>query len=70
VYNYHDSRDCGYKKSKILSRLDGYGMDRYGFYIALWNRVILCAPLWIILYDILIDLNWVVLAYNFNLVNL
>jgi hypothetical protein len=24
VYNYHDSRACGYKRSAILSRLDGY----------------------------------------------
>jgi hypothetical protein len=23
VYNYHDSRACGYKQSRILSRLDG-----------------------------------------------
>jgi hypothetical protein len=25
VYNYHDSRACGYKRSGILSRLDGFG---------------------------------------------
>jgi hypothetical protein len=24
VYNYHDSRACGYKHSEILSRLDGW----------------------------------------------
>jgi hypothetical protein len=23
VYNYHDSRVCGYKRSEILSKLDG-----------------------------------------------
>jgi hypothetical protein len=44
-------------------------MVGYGFGIGLWNRVILCAHLWIILYDTLIQLNWLVLAYNFNLVN-
>jgi hypothetical protein len=26
VYNYHDSRACGYHRSVILSRLDGYWM--------------------------------------------
>jgi hypothetical protein len=25
VYNYHDSRACGYKRSRILPRLDGIG---------------------------------------------
>jgi hypothetical protein len=24
VYNYHDSRACGYKRSGILPRLDGW----------------------------------------------
>jgi hypothetical protein len=37
VYNYHGSRACGYKRSEILPRIDGYGMVlgmvwfRYGF---------------------------------------
>jgi hypothetical protein len=30
VYNYHDSRACGHKRSRIRSRLDGY-LDRIGF---------------------------------------
>jgi hypothetical protein len=30
VYNYHDSRACSYKRSGILSRLDGY-LDEIGF---------------------------------------
>jgi hypothetical protein len=65
VYNYHDSRAYGYNRSGVLSRLDGYEF---------WNSlcgscVILCAPLWIILYDILIQLNCVVLACSFSLVN-
>jgi hypothetical protein len=51
MYNYHDSRACGYMRSRILSRLDGFGYGD-GFSVALWNRVILCAPLWIILGDI------------------
>jgi hypothetical protein len=62
VYNYHDSRACGYKRSRILPRIEGMvwewsgWMDGYGFGIALWYRVILCAlcaPLCIILCDIL-----------------
>jgi hypothetical protein len=30
VYNYHDSRACGYTQSGILFRLDGY-LDGIGF---------------------------------------
>jgi hypothetical protein len=41
----------------------------YGYGLALCNHVILCAPLWIIFCDTLIELNWVVLACNFNIVN-
>jgi hypothetical protein len=36
----------------------------YGFGIALWYCVILYVPLWIILCDTLIQLNWVVSTYN------
>jgi hypothetical protein len=38
VYNYHDSRACGYKRSGILFWLDG--LDE--------NRVELVKPLWIL----------------------
>jgi hypothetical protein len=31
VYNYHDSRACGYKWSGILSRIDGLGVEWFGF---------------------------------------
>jgi hypothetical protein len=27
VYNYYDSRACYYKRSRILSRLDGLGVE-------------------------------------------
>jgi hypothetical protein len=30
VYNYHDSRVCGYKRPVILSKLAGY-LDEIGF---------------------------------------
>jgi hypothetical protein len=43
-------------------------MGGYGFGLALWNHMILYGHLWIIVCDILIQLNWIVLAYNFNLV--
>jgi hypothetical protein len=50
VYNYHDSRACGYKRFRILSRFDGlvwFGMVWMGY--GTWrslcgNFVILCAP--------------------------
>jgi hypothetical protein len=31
VYNYLDSRACGYKWSRILFQLDGLGMEWFGF---------------------------------------
>jgi hypothetical protein len=50
VYNYHDSRACGYKWSRILSRLNGLGMEWLNmvFGIALWNRVLLCRSYFVI----------------------
>jgi hypothetical protein len=30
VYNYHDSRACGYKWFGILYRLDGFGKGTFG----------------------------------------
>jgi hypothetical protein len=33
VYNYHDSRACGYKQYEILSRLDGI--------VWVWNGLVL-----------------------------
>jgi hypothetical protein len=51
MYNYHDSRACGYKRSGILSRLEGLGvgMVGYGFSGAVWSYVIYRTPLWIML---------------------
>jgi hypothetical protein len=46
VYNYYDSRTYSYKRSEILSRLDGLG---YGFSLAEWSYVIYRTPLWIML---------------------
>jgi hypothetical protein len=38
VYNYHDSRACGYKWSGILFRLDGYWMGLV--LVRVWNFVL------------------------------
>jgi hypothetical protein len=43
VYNYHDSRACGYKRSEILSRLDWYWMG------LVFVRVRLCVNLCLLL---------------------
>jgi hypothetical protein len=51
VYNYHDSRACGYKRSGILSRLDGY-LDGIGF----GESVRLCVNLCLLLDNNLCDL--------------
>jgi hypothetical protein len=34
VYNYHDSRAYDYKWSRIISRLDGLGVEWFGFGLA------------------------------------
>jgi hypothetical protein len=34
VYNYLDSRACGYKRSEILSRLDGLSVEWFCFGLA------------------------------------
>jgi hypothetical protein len=31
VYNNHDSQACGYKRYGILSRLDGLGVELFGY---------------------------------------
>jgi hypothetical protein len=31
MYNYHDSRACSYKWTRILSRVDGLGVEWFGF---------------------------------------
>jgi hypothetical protein len=67
VYNYHDSRPCGYKRSEILPRIEGIGLGVKwsGFWL---SCVIYGILLWIMLCGILlIQLNWVDLAYNINL---
>jgi hypothetical protein len=56
VYNYHNSRDCGYKRSGILFRLDGLDGNGMVLVQSLWKLcdyfVPLCAFV-IILCDIL-----------------
>jgi hypothetical protein len=49
VYNYHDSRACGYKRSGILFRLDGMDENEMVLVYPVWNRMIYRTPLWIIL---------------------
>jgi hypothetical protein len=49
VYTYHDSRACGYKRSGILPSLDGFGVEWFGFGLAVWSYVIYRIPLWIML---------------------
>jgi hypothetical protein len=44
VYNYHDSRACSYKRSGILSRLYGLGVEWFWL-----SCVIYRIPLWITL---------------------
>jgi hypothetical protein len=68
VYNYHDSRACGYKRSGILFWLDG--LDGNGeeigqaFVESLW---LLCTCV-AILCDILkYNLSGVMLTYNFDI---
>jgi hypothetical protein len=66
VYNYHDSRACGYKRYGILPRIDGLGMgvEWSSFWL---SCVIYRIPLWITLCGILlIQLNLGSLACNFN----
>jgi hypothetical protein len=59
VYNYHDSRAYGYKRSGILPRIEGM-VGEWDSFLVLCNPlcpfvsfVTLCAPLWIILCNIL-----------------
>jgi hypothetical protein len=66
MYNYHDSRTCCYKRSGTLFWLDGMVWMEMGWF---WSS--LCRTVWSIepLLDHtlgLIQHNWVVLAYNFN----
>jgi hypothetical protein len=70
VYNYHDSRACGYKRYDILFWLDGLDMNGKVLVKPLWDLcdyfVPLCAFV-IILCDIFkYNLIGVVLTYNFN----
>jgi hypothetical protein len=61
VYNYHDSRACGYKWFGILSRLDGYWM---GLVLV---RVRLCVNLCLLLDNnpyLLLDKNLCLLLDN------
>jgi hypothetical protein len=56
VYNYHDSRARDYKWSGILPRVESMAWE-WNSFVVLCDPFVpfvsLCAPLWIILYDIL-----------------
>jgi hypothetical protein len=68
MYNYHDSQACGYKRSRILSRLVGLVCGMVGMILVQirWIGVIHSDPF---SYHTLrlIQLKWVVIAYNFNI---
>jgi hypothetical protein len=70
VYNYHDSRACGYKQSGILFWLDGLEGNEMVLAKSLWNLCDYFVPLSafvIILCDILkYNLIEVVLTYNYQ----
>jgi hypothetical protein len=55
VYNNHDSRAYSYKRSRILSRLVGLGVEWFGLGLAVWSYVIYRIPLWITLCGILFN---------------
>jgi hypothetical protein len=58
VYKY-DSQACGYKRSGMLSRLDGLDVEWFSFGLSVWGYVIYRIPLWIMLWGIfLIQLNF------------
>jgi hypothetical protein len=62
VYNYHDSRACGYKRSGILFRLDGH-LDGIGF----CESVRLCVNLCLLLNNnlcLLLDNNLCLMLDN------
>jgi hypothetical protein len=70
VYKYHDSRACGYKRSRIHFWLDGLDGNEMVLVKPLWDLcdyfVPLCAFV-IILCDIFkYNLFGVVLTHNFN----
>jgi hypothetical protein len=55
VYNYHDSRACGYKRSEILPRIEGIGLgvEWSGFWLScVIYRIILSIMLCDILFNI------------------
>jgi hypothetical protein len=70
VYNYHDSRACGYKRSRILFWLDSLVGNGMVLAKPLWNLCDCFVPLYafvIILCDIFkYNLIGVVLTYNSN----
>jgi hypothetical protein len=59
VYNYHDSQACGYKRFGFLPRIEAMVWEWDSFVVLcdplcpVVSFVTLCAPLWIILFDIL-----------------
>jgi hypothetical protein len=46
VYNYHDSRECDYKRSRILFSLDGLGGNGVELVKTLWNLCDYFVPVW------------------------
>jgi hypothetical protein len=46
VYNYHDSRACGYKRSGIIFWLDGLDGNGVELVKPLWNLRDYFVPLW------------------------
>jgi hypothetical protein len=67
VYNYHDSRACGYKRSRIFFWLDGLVGNGVELVKSLWNLCDYFVPVWpyFVIY-LKYNLNGVVLAYNLN----
>jgi hypothetical protein len=77
VYNYHDNRACGYKRSGILPRIEDmvWEWDSWiWFGTTLWYCVILyalCNPLWIKLCDHFVPLcAFVIILYDILKFNL
>jgi hypothetical protein len=69
VYNYHDSRACGYMLSGIHFWLDGLDGNGVELVKPLWNLCYYFVPVWPYFVIYLNSTYWVVSACNFNLVN-
>jgi hypothetical protein len=69
VYNYHDSRACGYNRSGILFWLDGMDGNAVELVEPLWNLCDYFVPVWPYFVIYLNSTWWVVSACNFDLIN-